>query len=229
LFTFNQIAKAIYATYLTNKYGFKVRNALSNVDKKKIRVEYAQRLLSKLNISVSIKGKEKITGDGPYLLVSNHRSVIDPIVIEVMLKDTGIFGYWIAKKELYNSFFFGLFTRNAGTILLDRSSSQMNSFFSEIKENVSKGDSIFIFPEGTRNKGNAVLGKFKKGSNIIARKSRLDILPVYIKTNANDILMKSITGNEKGLTIDLEVGDVIPYKKKSIDLEESYKSMFGID
>ena len=228
MFTLNQISNAIYATYLTNKFGFKVRRVSSAEELKKLRIEYAQTLLGKLHISVSVIGKEKLTDKGPYLLVSNHRSVIDPLIIEFALKDSDIFGYWVAKKELYNSFFFGLFTRNAGTILLDRSSSQMNTFFADIKASVANGDSIFIFPEGTRNKSENVMGEFKKGSNIIARKSRLDILPVYIKTNANDILMQSLTQQETDNVIEIEIGDVIPYKKKAIDLEESYKAMFDI-
>ena len=104
----------------------------------------------------------------------------------------------------------------------------MSSFFSDIKKSAAEGDSVFIFPEGTRNKSNETLGEFKKGSNIIARKSRLDILPVYIKTNTNDILMKSLTESAQELLIEVEIGQVIHHKSKSIDLEESYKTMFEI-
>lgn len=228
MFSINQIFKAIYATCLTNIYGFRALKAKSREETKAVRAGYAKTLLSNLNIDVSVTGKEKIKDDGQYLLVSNHRSVIDPLIIELIIADTPHLGYWIAKKELYNSFFFGLFTRNAGTILLDRSAKQMGGFFSDIKKNVENGDSIFIFPEGTRNKGENELGEFKKGSNIIARKSKLDILPVYIKTNANDVLMRSLTDSEKNLIIEVEIGDVIPYQKKATNLEDSYKAIFGI-
>ena len=227
MFSINQITKAIYATYLTNKIGFKVRS-LSDVDKKRIRIEYAETLLTKLGISISVKGKDKLNNAGPYLLVSNHRSIIDPLIIELALRDTTIYGLWVAKKELYNSFFFGMFVRNAGAILLDRNAKQMTGFFADIKESIAKRDSIFIFPEGTRNKSDDILGEFKKGTDIIVRKSKLDILPVYIKTNANDVLMKSLTGKAKDLVIDVEIGDVIPFEKRPKPLEESYRSMFGI-
>lgn len=229
MFSLNQIGQAIYATYLTNKFGFKIRAASDDAQRKKLRIEYAETLLGKLNIAVSVIGKEKLKGGGPYLLVSNHRSVIDPLIVELAIRDTDIFGHWIAKKELYNSFFFGVFVRSAGTILLDRESKQMSNLFSEIKENVAKGDSIFIFPEGTRNKTDQVLGEFKKGSDIIARKSRLDILPVYIRTNANEVLMRSIKQNVKDQVVEIEIGDVIPFAKKPKPLAESYRSMFGIE
>lgn len=205
-----------------------MRNATTNAEKKKFRLEYAETLLSKLNIKLSFSGLKKINNDGQYLIISNHRSVIDPLIVELALKETNVFGYWIAKKELYNSFFFGAFVRNFGSIQLDRDAKQMNSLFSEIKTHVSNGDSICIFPEGTRNKSNNTLGEFKRGSSIIARKSNLDVLPIYIKTNTNDILMTSLNKSAKDLIIDVEIGDIIPYEKKSKSLEESYKSMFGI-
>lgn len=219
---------AIYATYLTNYYGFKLKKTDDSAEKKRLRIEYAQRLLGKLNIEISIINKEKLPHDGQYLLVSNHRSVIDPLIVEIAIRDTKLYGNWISKKELYNSFFFGVFVRNGGTILLDRDSSQMGGFFSDIKESVQKGDSVFIFPEGTRNKSDNELGEFKEGARIIAVKNRLPMLPVFIRTQANDVLMSSLKDEKKKRTIEIEIGDIIDYKDKTMSLEEAYKKKFGI-
>lgn len=226
--TFNQFKMAIYATYLTNYYGFKLKKTKSPKEKKRLRIAYATQLLGKLNISISVINKDKLPQDGQFLLVSNHRSVIDPLIVEIAMQDTNIYGHWIAKKELYNSFFFGTFVRNGGTILLDRDSSQMGEFFSDIKKCVKEGDSIFIFPEGTRNKAGTELGEFKEGSRIIAVKNRLPMLPVFIRTQANDVLMSSLKDEKKQRTIEIEVGDIIDYKDKSMTLEEAYKKQFGI-
>jgi 1-acyl-sn-glycerol-3-phosphate acyltransferase len=219
---------AIYATYLTNYYGFKLKKTDDSAQKKRLRIEYAQRLLGKLNIDISIINKEKLPHDGQYLLVSNHRSVIDPLIVEIATQGTKLYGNWIAKKELYNSFFFGVFVRNGGTILLDRDSSQMGGFFSDIKACVQKGDSIFIFPEGTRNKSENELGEFKEGARIIAVKNRLPMLPVFIRTQANDVLMSSLKDEKKRRTIEIEIGDIIEYKDKTMTLEEAYKKQFNI-
>jgi 1-acyl-sn-glycerol-3-phosphate acyltransferase len=221
----NQIRIAIYSAYLTNKYGFALKKTKSIKKVFELRLEYANSLLSKLNIDIEVLSKEKIPLDGQYLLLSNHRSIIDPLVIEVALKDSKIKGFWIAKKELYNSFFFGTFTRNAGTVLLDRESSSMTSFFKEVKSVVKEGTSVFIFPEGTRNKGNSSLSSFKEGSRIIALKNRLAILPVYIKTNANEVLKEAVNRRTKGLKIQIKIGDIIDYKDKN-PLEESYRKQF---
>lgn len=226
--TFNQIKMAIYTTYLTNLYGFKLKKTNDSKEKKHLRIEYAQRLLNKLNIEVSVINKEKLPQEGQFLLVSNHRSVIDPLIIEIATRDTELFGYWIAKKELYNSFFFGSFVRNGGTILIDRDSSQMGEFFADIKARVKEGISIYVFPEGTRNKAGTELGEFKEGSRIIAVKNRLNILPVFIRSQANEVLMSALKDEKKKRTIEIVIGDIIDYKEKSMSLEEAYKKQFNI-
>ena len=198
------------------------------VEVTQLRLIYAETLLSRLNISVDVVCAEKIKQEGQYLILSNHRSIIDPLIVEVALKNKGINSLWIAKKELYNSFFFGAFTRNAGTILLDRESNQMSLFFKEIKTNIAKGYSICIFPEGTRNKNDTLLSDFKEGSQIIAMKNRLNILPIFIKTNTNSVLKEAINNKSKDFKVTIEVGDLIDYKDRSKTLEETYRQRFNI-
>lgn len=218
---------AIYAMYLTNLYGFKLKSKPLYSDKKKIRLKYAQQLLSKLNIQIKVKNIEKLPQDGQFLLVSNHRSIIDPLIIEIALKDTNIFGQWIAKEELSKSPFFATFVKNAGTILLNRENKSMSDFFKKIKVSVTEGNSIFIFPEGTRNKTKTKLSSFKSGTQIIALKNRLPMLPVYIRTDADTILQSALQNNSKTLEVEIEIGELIDYKTK-ISVEETYKDRFEI-
>jgi len=223
--TFNTIKQAIYALYLTNRFGFRLLKIDNPMEKKRLRLAYSVAQLKTLNITINIENKEKLPKEGQYLILSNHRSIIDPPIIEVAFKDTHIFGPWISKKELYNSFFFGLFVRHAGSILLDRDKSQMSGFFLEIKEAVKRGESIFIFPEGTRNKTNESLSTFKEGSRIIALKNRLPILPLYIKTHANKTLENALKDKNLRQEVTIVIGDIIDYKDKT-SLEESYKRAF---
>lgn len=219
---------ALYSTILTNYYGFKLTNIKDSKGKKKARTEYAGTLLNKLNIKIKVINEEKLPREGQYLLISNHRSIIDPLIVELATQNSSIFGYWIAKKELYDSLFFGKFTRNAGTILLDRKASQMSGFFKDIKSCVKDGNSIFIFPEGTRNKTDAELTEFKEGSQIIAIKNRLPILPVYIRSKADEILLSAIKESSEERTIEIVIGDIIDYKDKTLSIEEAYKRRFNI-
>lgn len=218
---------AIYATYLTNKYGFRIKKIKTDKERFNLRLEYTEVLLHKLNIEIEVLNKERLPQDGQYLLISNHRSIIDPLIIEIALKESNVNGFWVAKKELYNSFFFGTFVRNAGCVLLDRESSNMSAFFKDTKKVVKEGNSIYIFPEGTRNKEETPLSEFKEGSRIIALKNRLPMLPVHIKTNANKVLKEAINKRTKGLKIQIEIGDIIEYKDKT-PLEENYKKRFNL-
>jgi 1-acyl-sn-glycerol-3-phosphate acyltransferase len=219
---------AIYSTVITNFYGFKLTKFKDSKDKKRLRIEYASKLLNKLNIKIKVINEQKLPKDGQYLLISNHRSIIDPLIVEIATQHSSIFGYWIAKKELYDSLFFGKFTRNAGTILLDREASQMSGFFKDIKSCVKDGNSVFIFPEGTRNKTNAELTEFKEGSQIIAIKNRLPILPVYIRSRADAILKSAINDSAQLRIIEIEIGDIIDYKDRTLSIEEAYKRRFNI-
>jgi 1-acyl-sn-glycerol-3-phosphate acyltransferase len=226
---FYQIKMALYASFITNYFGFKLKRAKSSQEKKNLRREYSYTLLEKLKLDVKVLNPQCIPHNGQFLLVSNHRSVIDPLIIELALQNSTLFGHWISKKELFNSFFFGLFVRNAGAILLDREKSQMGSFFSEIKSVLESGDSVFIFPEGTRNKSNSPLADFKEGSRLISVKNKIDILPLYIKTNADEVLMESLQDGDKRHVIEVVIGEIISYKERTKTLHEIYSEQFHIN
>jgi 1-acyl-sn-glycerol-3-phosphate acyltransferase len=228
LLNYNQIKQLAYALFLTNRYGFRLRKFPDPMDKKRLRLEYSQKLLRRLNISVRVENADKLPKEGQYLLFSNHRSIIDPLVIDIALKDTGIFGLWVAKKELYNSLFFGMAIRHGGCVRVDRERHQPSRFFSDIKQGLSEGSSIFIFPEGTRNKGSEALLPFKDGLRIIAIKNRLPMLPVYIQTHTGEVLGRAL--KEKGIQqeVVIVIGDMISHKEKR-DPEAIYREMFGLD
>lgn len=224
--TLNAIKQGIYALYLTNLFGFRLKKTSDILGKKALRIQYAETQLGALKIKVKVLNKEKIPEDGQYLVICNHRGIIDPPILELALKETNIFGVWVSKKELYNSPFFGLFVRNGGSILLDRGKNQMSGFFADTKKAVKEGSSIFIFPEGTRNKGEESLIEFKEGFRIIALKNRLPILPVYIRSHSNKALGDALENKTLQQTLEVEFGELIDYKERE-DIQLIYKKMFG--
>ena len=225
--TLHSIKMGIYSLGLTNYFGFKLRNISDLLEKKRLRVEYSETLLKKLKISINVINPEKTLPNGQYLIISNHRGIIDPLVLEIALKPTNIFGVWISKKELYNSPFFGLFVRKAGSVLLDREKSQMSGFFADTKKAVKEGASVFIFPEGTRNKSEKSLIEFKEGFRIIALKNRLPILPVFIRTHTNKALGDALNDKNLEQIVSIEFGDMIDYKERG-NIQEIYEKMFNI-
>lgn len=220
---FNKMVMIVYVLFLANLSGRKLRKTASHTQKKKIRLEFSEKLFSKLGIEVKVKNTHNLPKDGQFLLVANHRSMIDPLVVEIALKESNIFGLWISKKELNNIPFLRTFFKYAGTISLDRESKSVTDSFKAIKANIRNGDSIFIFPEGTRNKEETQLSTFKKGTQMIALKNRIPILPVYIRTNADKALVSALKGNLE--TIEIEIGELIDCKTR-LGVEEVYRSRF---
>lgn len=60
--------------------------------------------------------------------------------------------------------------------------------FNKTLEKVKEGSSIIIFPEGTRSEDGKI-GPFKKGSNLIASRSKCPMVPVTI-IGSGDIIKK---------------------------------------
>ena len=221
-----QIKIWIYAFFLTNIYGIKLQKIIKSLEKKIIRLQYSRQLLEKLHIDIHVQNIERLPSNGPFLLIVNHRSIIDPLIIDILLQNKNIFGLWVAKKELYDSLLFGNAVRNGGCIRVSREKTDMSQFFSDIKKGVTNGDSICIFPEGTRNKTEKELLTFKEGVRIISLKFKLPILPVYIETNTDKVL-DIATKTDKKSNIRVNVGNLIDYRNKE-NIETLYREMFNI-
>ncbi len=119
------------------------------------------------------------------LYVMNHQGIIDIIGLEA-LQNNHI--RWIAKKELFDAFWFGNLLRYGEMISLDRSNKAgLRKLIKDVQ--ISKEElqrPVAIFPEGTRTDKQALLS-FKQGTNIIAKKLALRVQPIVI-TGSKKIL-----------------------------------------
>ena len=86
---------------------------------------------------------------------------------------------------------------------------------------------MFVFPEGTRNQSDKILGEFKDGSQIIAIKNRLPILPVYIHGRPDLVLKEAINHRTPG-KIQIEFADLIDAKDRSMSLQQHYQQRFSL-
>ncbi|MBI5183389.1 MAG: 1-acyl-sn-glycerol-3-phosphate acyltransferase [Nitrospinae bacterium] len=136
------------------------------------------RTICKLNgVEVQIDGLENIHRERVQVFVSNHQGFFD---IFSLLGYLPIRFIWMAKEGLFRIPILGLGMRKAGYISVDRSNRKKSyhSFMNMI-EKVKEGYSVVIFPEGSRTlDGN--IGRFKKGSLLIATRTGTPIVPVTI-------------------------------------------------
>ena len=135
-------------------------------------------LLRAVPARLRIVGERDFDRRQPYIVVSNHLSLMDiPILygwLDLDLK-------WVMKKELRKVPMIGGGCAMLGHIFLDRGNHQAAvEELQQVKDRLLPGTSILFFPEGTRSRSGE-LQAFKLGAFRMARDMDLPILPITIK------------------------------------------------
>lgn len=111
----------------------------------------------------------------PCILVANHRSYIDPLLV---LRDSPALP--VAKAEIASWPIIGRATQLSGILFVRReSSSDRRRVLGEIAEALHQGHSVLIFPEGTTSAGATPL-ELRKGVFRLAAEQGLPILPIAL-------------------------------------------------
>lgn len=124
---------------------------------------------------VTVIGREHMPGEAA-LYISNHRSIFDLIILLPVL---GIRMAPVAKKELARVPLLSWWMRQIHCIFLDRESIKAGAaMVTEATEDLKKGLSVLIYPEGTRNHQEGTLLPFHGGSFKIAIRAGAPVVPV---------------------------------------------------
>lgn len=122
-----------------------------------------------------IKFKQHIKKGKSYMLVSNHKSMIDIMLMLSLSKDPIVF---VGKKELEKIPLFGYFYRRV-CILVDRSSPESRKeVYTKAIKRLNTGISVCIFPEGGVPDPSVILDKFKNGAFSLAIQFQIPIVPI---------------------------------------------------
>lgn len=114
---------------------------------------------------------EKLTGEGQ-LIIANHPTLIDVIFLLSIIPDTNC----IVRDNLRRNPFTKGPIKTAGYI----GNNEPEALIDNCATSLKKGDSLMIFPEGTRSKPNQPM-KFKKGAACIALAAEKNLTPVVIQ------------------------------------------------
>lgn len=120
-------------------------------------------------------GREHVPDDGPVIFASNHRSFLDPFIIGAMAKRPL---FYVAKKELFGHRIQAWFLNSLGAIPVDRGQSDAD-MLETARAVLRRGDSLVIFPEGTRVRPGA-LGRPKRGVGRLALETGAPVVPVAL-------------------------------------------------
>lgn len=123
-----------------------------------------------------------------YILAPNHISAIDPVFV-LITRFWGRRMIVFAKKELFEiNAFLSWFFRCAGAMCV-RGTKEEAAVIDETVARCQNGESLLIFPEGTREKDGTFLQP-KSGLFVIAAAAAVDVVPVRIHYETPDGKMK---------------------------------------
>jgi 1-acyl-sn-glycerol-3-phosphate acyltransferase len=125
---------------------------------------------------VRLVGKENLQTP-PCVFVSNHTSFFDVLALMAAL---GSEYHFVAKSEVHRMLFIGTFLRRLGHFAFDRSDARARvRQAEEIQAALGRGESVFIFPEGTFAAQPGVR-EFHLGAFHAAAAARCPIVPVAL-------------------------------------------------
>ncbi len=138
----------------------------------------ARLFLSLCRVPVDVKGYENIQEEGPCVIVSNHTSYLDGIIIAAVLPIR--FGF-VAKGELKKNVFARLFLKKIEAIFVERFDKQRGvADARKASHRVKQSLSLFFFPEGTLSRRPGLL-PFYMGAFVAATEAGVPITPLVIK------------------------------------------------
>ena len=144
-------------------------------------------MMVKLGImTYSVEGLEKLQNSRQELVIANHPSLIDVVVLIGMMQQANC----VVKQSLWSNPFTKGPVQSAGYILNAGSQQFVEDCVARLKEN--NAASLLIFPEGTRTEKGMTLNEFQRGAANIAIRANVPIRPVIITCTPS-----TLTKNEK--------------------------------
>jgi 1-acyl-sn-glycerol-3-phosphate acyltransferase len=135
-------------------------------------------IIFKLFFRLKVTGQQNIPQDGPFIIVANHSSLLDPVILGVSIRPKIIF---IAASYLFEIRWLGYLLRKANSIPINRENYTNNiKSLKQALKILQKGGVLGIFPEGGVDRQKDDL-PIKAGAAFLATRVGVPIVPIKIK------------------------------------------------
>jgi len=138
-------------------------------------LQIVARVGTTLLFDLKVFGLRHIPDDGGFLLVSNHQSYIDPVLLGVRLSRPLSY---MAKSGLFGFAPFEWLIRQLGAFPVKQNTADIRAL-KEAIERVQEGHALTIFPEGTRSPDGS-LQPIEPGIALIIRRAKIPVIPAVI-------------------------------------------------
>jgi len=156
-------------------------------------------------VKLEVKMRAPLEPGRPYVFMPNHASMVDIWAVFVAIPASFRF---IAKKQLASIPLFGWAMSAGRFIFIDRqNAASARRTMDEASRRIRAGQSVVIFPEGTRTRDGRLM-PFKKGGFHLAIDSGAAVVPVAIK-GSREVMPRGAALIRAG-TVTLEVDAPIP-------------------
>jgi 1-acyl-sn-glycerol-3-phosphate acyltransferase len=126
--------------------------------------------------SLTVTGRERVPWRGPAVLVANHASLIDILVLFALYRPYK----WVSKASNFRIPFIGWgMTLNGYVPLVRGDRASVVAMFEHCARLIRAGSSVMLFPEGTRSRDGR-LGPFKDGAFELAVEHSVPLVPIAV-------------------------------------------------
>ena len=130
-----------------------------------------------IGLPLRVEGLDRLPAVGPRIVVANHASYLDAILLGAVLPPDFSF---IAKRELADGVLIGPALRRLGAVFVERfDAAQGVEDTRALQARVRAGESMVFFPEGTFQRASG-LQPFKLGAFVIAAETGTPLVPVTL-------------------------------------------------
>lgn len=128
-----------------------------------------------LGSSLRLQGQHNMVQEGPALLVANHQSYLDPLLIGLCARRPLVY---LARKTLFRNRLFAAMIRSLNAVPIDQEGVGKEGIRT-ILEQLHLGKAVVVFPEGERTVHGQML-PLKPGIHLLIKRAQAPIVPVGI-------------------------------------------------
>ena len=125
---------------------------------------------------IAVEGRGKLPWRGPAVLVANHVSLLDILVLYALFRPFK----WVSKAELFRVPIVGWTMAINDYVRVRRGDPEsVRQMLEHCRRHLDRGSPVLLFPEGTRSRDGR-MQRFKDGAFVLARDAGCPVIPIAL-------------------------------------------------